>query len=832
MFRSRETLADSIGVFCLCFALLAFEIISVRALSYILGSGYIYFVLALAMLGLSAAGSLLSIRPVIFTPEGAGRWLAISSMLVALSMLVANVATVSLGATYDAILEAAGHENGRAGVAFAMITDTLPTAVKLACALGLPYFGAGLVLSALFANSSSKSYGRLYAADLVGAAAGCLSAVLVMEFATYAASVAMPIIAALIGGCSFAMRRPGTMLLKVVSAGAVLVVVILVSTPLMGELEPSGSLHITARDYRGNQTVNEPWRRWNSFTRVSSIDFGPPGAPTRSVMALASGDGHATLVPYDPGHEDRVGYFPADVLLSLGQMDDALVLFAGAGADMQRIYWESRGHTDVTGVELNRTLVDGALARKKFHLSEFFALSNVHMAVEEGRSFLERDKSRYDGILLSWSGATASYYAGAVGATQQFIYTFEGMTAILDHLKPGGRAVYLQVNKVDALAAYRRYFERRGLHDITSSTIVLYDPHGSNTSWRAPWDNNALILKPDGFSREDVAAAEAFANRSGLAVAYAPGRAPNPDFLPYAQVLTAPDLDTYLASLSAKTGFRFSVVTDDRPFYLDLVSNRNYTDGTLLEVLLGRGDLQAHELLWALRVRFIVTVAAFGMLLILAPLLMFAREGLQTGAGRNLAYFSALGAGFMFVEIGLMHRFSLLLGHPGLSIAVVLAGLVLSAGIGSLLSSRLSISQRRLRIVSSLVVLAVAIFTLVAPSIIVLLLPLGIMWRVAAVILLTLPLGIPMGQLFPMGLAEIRASNPSMVPWGWAINGALGTAAAGIAPLVAQAAGFTVVLGIGAAFYGLIILFPAKASIPSKEVDTDSARSLRYREAG
>src|SRR4029078_9560207 len=53
-----------------------------------------------------------------------------------------------------------------------------------------------------------------------------------------------------------------------------------------------------------------------------------------------------------------------------------------------------------------------------------------------------------------------------------------------------------------------------------------------------------------------------------------------------------------------------------------------------------------------------------------------------------IAYFACLGAGFMLIEIGLMQRFVLFLGHPVYSLSVILFTLLLGGGAGSAVSRR------------------------------------------------------------------------------------------------------------------------------------------------
>ena len=53
-----------------------------------------------------------------------------------------------------------------------------------------------------------------------------------------------------------------------------------------------------------------------------------------------------------------------------------------------------------------------------------------------------------------------------------------------------------------------------------------------------------------------------------------------------------------------------------------------------------------------------------------------------------LALFMAVGAGFMFLEISMIQRLILFLGHPTYSLTVVLFCFLFFAGLGSLWSGR------------------------------------------------------------------------------------------------------------------------------------------------
>ena len=75
----------------------------------------------------------------------------------------------------------------------------------------------------------------------------------------------------------------------------------------------------------------------------------------------------------------------------------------------------------------------------------------------------------------------------------------------------------------------------------------------------------------------------------------------------------------------------------------------------------------------------------------LGPLLLWQRRALrEPGTALRLGYFAAIGLGFMFLEIGLLRRFTLFLGHPIYSLAVVLFALLVFTGCGSLAADRSS----------------------------------------------------------------------------------------------------------------------------------------------
>jgi hypothetical protein len=199
----------------------------------------------------------------------------------------------------------------------------------------------------------------------------------------------------------------------------------------------------------------------------------------------------------------------------------------------------------------------------------------------------------------------------------------------------------------------------------------------------------------------------------------------------------------------------------------------------------------------------ILLVLAF----IFLPLVVFRRQGLTVPhRGAAVLYFSCLGLGFMFVEIGLMQRFVLFLSHPAYSIPVVLATLLVSSGVGSFLSARLPFScLGRFRfclfgVAGLLIVLLFALRPLFDAT-----LGLSFPTRVVIAVAALAPVGILMGMPFPLGLSAAARLGQPVIPWAWGINGGTSVLGSVLAIIVAMGSGFTWVLASAAAMYLLAL---------------------------
>jgi hypothetical protein len=175
---------------------------------------------------------------------------------------------------------------------------------------------------------------------------------------------------------------------------------------------------------------------------------------------------------------------------------------------------------------------------------------------------------------------------------------------------------------------------------------------------------------------------------------------------------------------------------------------------------------------------------------------------------KTVSYFFWVGTGFMFVEISLIQKFILFLGHPYYAISLIIAVLLMAAGTGSYLSKEISIAKRGKTAYALLLLLCLFIiaYSLILPPLFKLLLPYRLLTRQFLTIILLFPLGMLMGIPFPLGIRWLSSLSPHLIPWSWCINGCSSVLSSILAVTIALGGGFTLVLLLASCCYGLATL--------------------------
>ena len=215
------------------------------------------------------------------------------------------------------------------------------------------------------------------------------------------------------------------------------------------------------------------------------------------------------------------------------------------------------------------------------------------------------------------------------------------------------------------------------------------------------------------------------------------------------------------------------------------------------------GNVRALFFVLAFMLAAVILVA----LIIVLPLRLWAgkQAAVTPPAGGGIVYFVGIGIGFMLVEMAMMQQLSIFLGHPIYSLVVVLAGLILSTGVGSLASDRLRLASSAISRMPALAVALILMLYLAAVIPIIHRFIAETLWQRALICVgLVAPCGLVMGFCFPVGLrwmAMLRQEEN--LPWMWALNGAAATLGSFVAIVISMESSIATCVLVGAAFYFL-----------------------------
>jgi hypothetical protein len=467
------------------------------------------------------------------------------------------------------------------------------------------------------------------------------------------------------------------------------------------------------------------------------------------------------------------------------------VLVIGVGGGMDVLTALAFDAASVTGVEVNGATLEILRHTYREHFRRWVEDPRVRLVHEEGRHFLASQPDQYDVIQLSGVDSVSGTPGAAHVFSESYLYTAEALDLYLSRLAPEGVLNVMRPESTPPremlrlLATVVESLRRRGIERPAEHVMVLVDRTGTFV---------AVLAQPRPFAAEQVRRVAAWAGSNPtLSLVAAPGFvAPGPSA--YAALLAAPtarDLDIALR----RYPWDVRPVTDDRPFFFRTSRWSHLWPRAGVETGAPIMELGLLTLLG------ISAAAAAALVFAYVPLRGLPRQG-ETGAARLVVFFGSLGLGYMAIEMALIQKFGLLLGHPNLALSVVLASLLFATGVGSLLSAfvvrALGGSLRFVSYALSFVLLAELL--LVFPRL-GLWMALPLAGRVGLVAALVAPIGLLLGTYFPTGLERLKQVSPGLVPRAWGLNGM----ASVVAPILAVALSMTA--GISVLFLAAIPVY-------------------------
>lgn len=739
------------------------ELLHSRMLAFFLGSISNFLAIPVALFGLSL-GSLLVHR----RSEGDVR-----RLIGVLQTLVLPV----LAASFVGFFVVA---NAYFRVIHVSLENPYGDAARLLAYAGmfLPSYALFGALLALSFGEGAQSIGRLYFFDLSGAASGCLLAPVVLTWA----GLTPAIMSALLVALALLVVTPCTRRRLVIGAGVTgygVLAYLAYRGSVFAEHPDAARLSRYVLGGYGRVGVEEVRVRWNDLARTSLVRANANQKAADEAWGIVQDDGlsNVKIMRWDPAAK------PADLLpyslhhalpFVMGhEPKRILVLFAGVGRDMVELDCLAQGRADITGVELNRAVVD--LYRDPLlagmNLRAFHARPNIHLVVREGRDFLNNDRSRYELLFVATNGAVN---AERTGDTRKYLDTYEAMASYLDHLAPGPGSLIVFMNQpvLHKAVSLRRLFAERGLGDFAKAVYAFGAPTTRG--------QDSMVVKPSGLTPQDIAAIEGkvaswpYARR----VLYSPAGAGEPSFVDAVQ---------------GRTRERF--VTDDRPF----VHEVTFRDFELLPAKTRFID-QLYASSWIK----VFTIVLFGVI----SLVVMAFVALRRHRGSRVPwpwvlYFFVAGVSYMCVEIGLIAKTELFLGSPLFAVAVLLALFQLANGLGAYLQHRRRVFHGSTALVLPTVA-AIAWGVLATHLCNARLLSVPLPLKIFCVALCVVPAGTFLGMFYPVGVERVvKSGRRAAVPATYAMATLSSVWGAAWAMTAITNLGFSILISMGAVGYAL-----------------------------
>jgi hypothetical protein len=659
-------------------------------------------------------------------------------------------------------------------------------AVYLASAA--PFVVAGIIVS-LAISESVERVDRVYFFDLMGAAAGAiLLVVLLNAFGGPNTVIAAGVLFAASGAVWYSLA--GSARGRIVAVGVALGLVWLVVLNAKRHV-------IDVQVAKGSELLDERFVKWNSFSRIAV----KPEKPASDILLIViDGDASTAIARFDferMSEDERKGMLRdgPGLVYALRPGAKTLVIGPGGGWDVARAL--ASGSKDVTGVEINPIIANTIMRQRFPYLSNrLYFRPEVRIFVEDGRSFIRRSGEKYQVLQATLVDTWASTAAGAFALSENNLYTVEAFEDYLSHLTDDG-----------VLSFTRWGFEppRESLRVVTLAAAAL-EKLGESEPWRHvivarenaqiidQWGaTDTILISRKPFDGATLARAKSHFAENGIKMAYMPGDESGS----FAAFLRAADRDAFFR------GHEFDVtpVTDDRPFFFYTVQPKD-----LWEFFFhSNPDTADFKINRAVPLLFgLIGISIAGTLIIIAlpPLVLGSR--LPTGRGVRwfLLYFLFIGIGYILIQVALIQKFVLFLGHPTYALTVIVFSMLVSSGLGSFFSRRLGGFERAGigRILAG-VAGAIAILAFAVPPIT----SAGITWPMAVRVLVSValiaPAGFLMGMPFPSGLARLEAWHKPSVRWAWSLNAAASVLGSAAAIFLALYLGLRVTLLIGGALY-------------------------------
>jgi hypothetical protein len=786
-----QTLQKEIYIYLglITFSALTFEVVLTRVFSVTMWYHFAFMATSSALFGLTIGSLIVHFGYQKLFAHNTRLWLQIFGTGLSLSLilsllLISNIPLVFDGSLLQSIL----------------LVVTFGTA-------GIPFVFDGLILNLIFEKWGQFS-GKLYAVDLFFSSIGALVTIAFLEFLdplTIAVALATLV---LIGTL---LVLPKNVSPKPTLGLAGILILLTIGNWYLGTQNVSVFKLTSVKGREEPALLKEVW---NSYSRLSvfgnlsmatnPFTWGLSPSYTKNeqipwLYLAIDGDAGTPLTQFD-GDTSKHEYLRYDLInftYHLTTQPKTLIIGAGGGRDVLSAL--SFGASHITALEMNHDISKLTTDTYREFTGNLAQKENIDWITTEARSWLANSTQKFDLIQLSFIDTWAATSAGGLSLTENSLYTVESWQNTLAHLSQKGIFTvsrwYDDKNPAEIYRLANLAKESIALEYETSTPdqhiVLLTLPAYLNQS-STPFGIGTILVSRSPFTSDQLSAIENLSQKFDFTILYAPKYSDNDPNL--SQILVTNDFDPNYP-------FDISPPTDDKPFFFQTAKISTILQNTNLwdQKTPNRANNQA--IFNILTLFGLVLILGIGTILI--PLIID-KKLWKFPTLSYMIYFVALGMGFMLIEIGIMQQLSIFLGHPVFGLAVILFTLLLAGGIGSLVSSFISIHS--LPKLITLLLITQLIYLTQVPTLLNDLSNWNLALKIISSIGVLFPLGFFMGMPFSLGLRKLHQTHESLTAWMFGINGIFSVLASVLAVVISLIWGIQTTLMVGIAFYVLAFL--------------------------
>jgi len=784
---SRQTYA---GFFLITLSTLMYEILLTRIFSVSMWYHFAFIAISIAMFGMTVGAIIVYLLPSVFVRESVKRHMTVNAVLFTVSIIICTLVHIYVPFNPSKTL-----------VGFWSMAVTYSV-------VSVPFVFSGICVC-LALTRFPLQISKLYAADLAGAAVGCIFLIYIMKI-TDGPTAAFAIACFTgFGTILFARDCQNVKLTRISTTLTILIAIFTIAhTFLVWYQKPI----IRMTRVKGQHETQTVYEKWNSFSRV--LVFGdsnklrepmgwglsPALKSDRKVRFLylnidAAAGTDMMGFDYDLKNIEFLKYDITNLAHYLRKDANVGIIGVGGGKDvLAALAFKQKS---IIGIEINEDILNIVNNRFGDFTGHLDRNPSVTFINDEARSYITRQKDTFDILQVSLIDTWAATAAGAFVLTENALYTVEAWKIFLENLTSDG-----------ILTFSRWYFKKQPgemyrLASLATATLkqagiqnprehIIIARYMQDQMKGIPDGVGTILVSKKPFTARETDLMEKTITDLRFDLILSPNSSSDQIFT---KIVSSGDNREFIDS------FPLNIVapTDNSPFFFNMLKFSNIFNGSSLSQGMSYRNQEAVYILGIL----LLVVFLLTTLCIIVPLVLTSRFAQLQGSFPLFVFFLTIGLGYMLIEISQMQRLIVFLGHPTYGLSVVLFVFLLSSGFGSYSTWKIDVLSSRSRAMFRLFLLlcVLVLFGITTSFAVPIFRGSSTFIRIAAAVVILFPLGFFMGMAFPLGMKLASDRSPALTPWLWGINGSASVCASVVAVVIALTAGISASFWCGSICY-------------------------------